>query len=178
MTRRLIYAATLLATHLHAQEPAVLLEGEQLKVLKHTGQARSQDLRSYRHITWSGMAHLWWTGAKPGDVLELELPVAKDGVYRLGAGFTKAADYGVFELSMDGQPLAEPIDLYNNGVMHAGAVPLGKAITLKAGEHRLSITVKGANAAAKKSYMLGLDYVVLAAGADADVVALAKPFIL
>jgi putative membrane-bound dehydrogenase-like protein len=178
MTRRLIYAATLLATHLYAQEPAVLLEGEQLKVLKHTGQARPQDLHSYRHITWTGMAHLWWTGAKPGDVLELALPVAKDGEYRLGAGFTKAVDYGVFEFALDGQPLAGPIDLFSTSVMHAGTVPLGKAITLKAGEHRVSITVKGANAAAKKSYMLGLDYVVLAAGADADVVALAKPFIV
>ena len=107
-----------------------VLEGEVLKVLKHTGNAGPQDLRPFGEGAWSGNAHLWWTGAKPGDVLELALPIAADGTYRIGAGMTKAIDYGIFEFSLDGQKLAGPIDLYNNGVVHTGTIALGDAVKL------------------------------------------------
>ncbi len=83
----------------------------------------------------------------------------------------------MFDFALDGQPLAGPLDFYNNGVVHTGTLPLGAAVPLSAGEHRLRITVKGANPAAKSGYMLGLDYLVLAAGAEADVVAVAKSLV-
>ncbi len=74
-----------------AAEP-LFMEGEKIEVKKVSGQARVQDLQRYSQGTWSGTAHLWWTGAKPGESLELALPVVKEGVYRLGGGFTKAVD--------------------------------------------------------------------------------------
>ncbi|MFQ6036229.1 MAG: glycoside hydrolase family 172 protein, partial [Sedimentisphaerales bacterium] len=53
------------------------LEGERLKILAKTaGNARRQDLFGFGP-DWSGDAHLWWTGAKPGDILELAVPVKK-----------------------------------------------------------------------------------------------------
>lgn len=165
------------ATHVVADDKPLFWEGEKLTVLKVNGQAREQDLRRYSQGTWSGAAHLWWTGAKPGDSLELALPVAKEGVYRLGAGFTKAIDYGMFDFALDGQALEGPLDFYNNGVVHTGTLSLGKALALAPGEHLLRITVKGANPAAKRGYMLGLDYILLAPGAEADVVTVAKQFI-
>ncbi len=144
-----------------ADVAAQIFEGESLKVLNRTGNAAPQSLRPYGEGAWSGNAHLWWTGAKPGDVLELALPVAADGMFRIGAGFTKAIDYGVFEFSLDGVKLAGPLDFFNNGVVHTGTLALGDAVKLSAGEHRFAVKVTGANAAAKKGYMLGLDYVVL-----------------
>ena len=155
-----------------AESDFQVLEGESLKVLKHAGSAGPQDLKRYGEGAWSGNAHLWWTGAKPGEVIEFALPVAADGTYRIGAGMTKAGDYGIFEFSIDGRKLGGPIDLYSNGVTHSGTVALGDAVKLTAGEHRLAVQITGANPAALKSYMLGLDYVVLARGEAANVAAL------
>ena len=153
-------------------ETAHVFEGEKLKVLERSGSARPQDLKPYGVGAWSGDSHLWWTGGKPGDVLALEFSVNADGMYRIGAGFTKAIDYGAFEFSVDGRKLAGSVDFYNNGVIHTGTLALGGAVSLSAGLHRFEVKCTGSNAAAIKSYMLGLDYVVLAPGGNADPVAL------
>lgn len=93
----------LIALRVAAEDKPFFIEGEKLIVRKVSGQARVQDLQRYNEGTWSGAAHLWWTGAKPGDSLEVALPVVKAGAnIRLGAGFTKAIDYGVFDFSLDG----------------------------------------------------------------------------
>lgn len=138
------------------------LEGEQLKVLRKTGGTpQVQDMAMFEG-RWSGDAHLWWTGAKPGDQLELALPVAAAGRYRIKAQFTKAIDYGVMKLSLNGQPLGEPMDFFNNGVVPTGEVDLGEK-QLPAGDNRLTVEVSGANAQAVQAYMFGLDYVKLEA---------------
>ena len=172
-----ILALSLLALHAEAQDKPLFFEGEALTVRASAGRAQTQDLKRYTVGTWSGTAHLWWTGAKPGETLDMTIVVPKAGVYRLGAGFTKAIDYGLFEVSLDGRSLAEEIDLFSKSVTHTGTLPLGGPLELKAGEHALRFVVRGANEAAKKSYMLGLDYIVLAPGAEADVAAVAKPLI-
>ena len=43
--------------------------------------------------------------AKPGDKLDLALPVKQAGKYRLGMQLTKAPDYGIVQLYLDGQKL-------------------------------------------------------------------------
>lgn len=177
-SKSLLSAATLLfVAHASAETKPVLLEGEALPVRKVAGQARTQDLQRRTEAKWSGAAHLWWTGGKPGDAMELTLSVPEAGTYRLGAGFTKAIDYGIFDVALDEQELAANLDFFNNGVTHTGTLPLGEKLELTSGEHVLRFIVRGANEAAKKSYMLGLDYVVLAPGADADVAAAARPLI-
>lgn len=150
----------------------LLLEGETLRVLKHAGNARQQDLRPFGEGGWSGNAHLWWTDAKPGESLELALPVATAGTYRLGAGFTKAVDYGIFDILLDGKKLAGPLDFYNDGVVHSGTIALGGAVKLTAGEHVLSLTITGSHPKAIKAHMLGLDYLLLAPGEAPDLAAL------
>ena len=136
------------------------LEGESLKVLSKTGgKTQRQDLVAYGS-NWSDRAHLWWTEAKPGDTLTLAVPVAKPGKYRLTAQLTKAVDYGIVQLYLDGNKLGEPIDLYNNGVIATGAIDLGEHELTK-GEHKLKIEIKGANEKAKKAYMFAIDYLKL-----------------
>jgi len=173
LSRILAPLAALIACVISARAAdAQIFEGESLKVLKRAGNLHPQSLLPWGAGAWSADAHLWWTSAKLDDVLELALPVAVNGKYRIGAGFTKAVDYGIFEFALDGRPLAGPLDFYNNGVTHTGTLALGDAVQLTAGEHRLGITMKGANPAAIKSFMLGLDYVVLASGDAADLAAL------
>lgn len=139
-----------------------VLQGEGLKVLKSTGKVRPQAMKNFAADKWDGDSHLWWTGAKPGDELVLEFSVPEEGKYDLAVNLTKARDYGVFDLRLDeGELLMEKVDLFSNPeVVTTGELSLGQH-HLKAGKHRLSVKVAGANPAAVKAYMLGLDYLRL-----------------
>jgi hypothetical protein len=136
------------------------LEGERLRILSKTGgNPHEQDLSGFEG-RWSGDAHLWWIEAKPGDKLELALPAGPAGRYKLLAALTKAVDYGIVKLTLDGRELTT-LDLFNDGVVSTGELDLGTH-ELTAGDHKLGIEIMGANEKAVKSYMFGLDYVRLA----------------
>jgi len=136
------------------------IEGETMKIVEKTGgNAGPQDLDNFGE-GWSGACHLWWTRGKPGDKLTLALPVAADGRYKLSLQLTKAKDYGIVQLSLDGAKLGEPIDLYNETVVPTGLLDLGTHQLTK-GEHKLTLEITGANEKAIKAYMAGLDYAKL-----------------
>ena len=138
------------------------LEGESMKIVgKTSGQTRNQNMAGFKADRWSGNDHLWWTGAKPGDKLSLEIPVKTAGKYTLQIALTKARDYGVVQLSLDGKKLGGPIDLYNaRAVITTGVLEFTTG-QLPAGKHRLTIAIVGANRRAVKAYMVGVDYVRL-----------------
>jgi len=73
---------------------------------------------------------------------------------------TKAPDYGIVQLYLDGQKLGEPIDLYHESVVATGLLAMGEH-DLTAGDHKLTVAIMGANDKAIKNYMFGLDYVKL-----------------
>jgi hypothetical protein len=139
------------------------IEGEALAVLEVSqGQINHQAMEGFRHGRWSGHQQLFWSGAQPGAKLTLGLDVAQAGRYQLEAVMTMAADYGQAQLTLDGQPLEPIIDLYNYpDVITTGVVQLGSH-DLTAGQHRLTVEIKGSNPAAVKQYMFGLDYIRLA----------------
>ncbi|MEX2213821.1 MAG: PVC-type heme-binding CxxCH protein [Phycisphaeraceae bacterium] len=137
------------------------LEGESLKVLSVTGgKANPQKMHNFTLDRWSGADQLWWTGGKVGDKLTLALPVANAGKHEVQIVLTKATDYAIVQVWLDDRKLGDPIDCYNNGVITTGVLKLD-ALELKAGEHRLTIEITGANAKAAKAYMVGVDYVRL-----------------
>jgi hypothetical protein len=109
--------------------------------------------------TWKNDDQLWWTGAKPGDKLDLAVPAKKMGVYRVAVVLTKARDYGIVQLYLDGNKAGDPIDLYNPEVINTDPIPIGTH-ALTEGDHTLTIEIVGANEKAIPSYMFGLDYVV------------------
>ncbi|MBX7256527.1 MAG: DUF2961 domain-containing protein [Candidatus Hydrogenedentes bacterium] len=134
------------------------IEGETLREVERTGGSLSkQDAASYG---WSGDAQGWWTDGKPGDTLTIGFPVEKAGRYKLLAVFTKAVDYGIAKLSVNGQSAGDPIDFYNDGVVSTPETSLG-VFDLKAGENLLKVEITGANAKAVPRHMLGLDYLRL-----------------
>jgi len=138
------------------------IEGESMKILgKTAGSAQSQPMGGFPKDRWSGADHLWWTGAKPGARLEVELPVERTGQYDVEVVFTRARDYGIVQLSLDGTKLGEPVDLYNFPDVVTTGVLTFEGHDLSAGDHRLSVEIVGAHAKAVKSYMFGLDYVRL-----------------
>ncbi len=133
------------------------IEGESMRIIRKTGGNAEPQVLDDR---WSGDSHLWVTGAKPGDRLELEVPVRKSGKYEVLVQLTKAADYGIAQIRFDASLPAKEVDLYNDGVIPFGPVSLG-VFELRAGTHQLSVDIVGANPKAVKSYMFGLDYVQL-----------------
>jgi hypothetical protein len=136
------------------------IEGERLKVLSKTGgNPQEQDLTAFPG-QWSNDAHLWWTDAKPGDKLELALPVSRSARYQVTMQFTKAPDYGIAQLYLDGEKLGEALDLFHASVVPTGPMVLGER-DLSAGDHKLVIEIIGANEKAVKNYMVGLDYIKL-----------------
>jgi len=73
---------------------------------------------------------------------------------------TKARDYGVIQLYLDDQQLGTAIDLYSPDVVPTGELEFG-TVNLTAGDHKLTVEVKGANENAVKGFMFGLDYLKL-----------------
>ncbi len=140
------------------------IEGESMKVLNKTaGDAQPQGMSGFKADRWSGANHLWWTGAKKGDRLEVAIPASQAGEYEVFVAMTKARDYGIVKLGINGHAIEQEFDLFNGpAVISTGVVSLG-VHKLQAGDNRLTVEIVGANPEAVKSFMFGLDYVYLAA---------------
>ena len=107
---------------------------------------------------WSGEKQLWWTGAGVDDLIEFEIDSSEETTKDLTAQFTKAADYAKFQLYFNGVKVGNEIDGYGLGITATGKIKIGK-VKLNKGKNILKIKITGANPKAKKSYMVGLDYV-------------------
>jgi len=110
---------------------------------------------------WSRHAHLLWDG-KQGDVLRLPFLVRYDSKYEITIRLTKAPDYGICNINLDGKKLSESVDCYAGRVELAPILKLGTHPLTK-GVHYLELNLVGANAQAKPfkekgRYLLGLDY--------------------
>lgn len=137
------------------------IEGESMKIIGKTrGNAVSQPMGGFPKDKWSGSDQLWWTGAAPQARLDLEFPVAADGIYDLEIVLTMARDYGLVQVTVDDEPIGAPIDCYDVDVITTGVLSYGPK-KLTAGTHRLGFEVTGANPKADKGYMFGLDYLRL-----------------
>lgn len=133
------------------------IEGESLTAQVTRGAANPQPMKNFTEDHWSGDSQLWWRGAKPGDLLSIEIDVFDD-IDEIQLALTCARDYAIVEVKLDGKSLAEPIDLYHPTVVSTGLLTLPTP-GLKRGKHRLSFEIKGANPKAAKAYMVGLDFV-------------------
>lgn len=134
------------------------IEGESMEIVDKVGEVDPQGIDAC-----SGEAHLWWhAGMKPGDKLTLKFPVEKAGRYRVLGRFVKADDYGIIQLTLNGQQAGEPLDFYNDKIVVSPEIDLG-TFDLPAGDARLVAEIVGANASAKPAFMFGLDYIRLEA---------------
>jgi hypothetical protein len=132
------------------------LEGEALHIIAKTAEVGAQDIDGC-----SDGKHLWWrNGTKPGDRLVLGFRVRTAGKYHVYARFVRAGDYGIVQMSVNGEKAGEPIDLYHDGVSVSKEADLG-TFDMKKGENQLAVEIVGANEKAKKEYMFGLDYILL-----------------
>jgi putative membrane-bound dehydrogenase-like protein len=147
------------AFSLSAQGPQPLSAGGFTVLGKPPGKVQSQDMSAFPKGSWQDGDQLWWSGAKPGDKLSLLIPIKDEGTYQVSIILTKARDYAIVQLSLDGMKTGKPIDLYNPDVAPAGPISLGTHKLVK-GNHSLGVEIVGANAKAIKAYMVGIDYLV------------------
>ncbi|WP_432947280.1 DUF2961 domain-containing protein [Kribbella sp. CA-253562] len=112
-------------------------------------------------VSWSGGSQLWIHGTKAGDKVVLEFSVPSAGTYTMSTVLTKAADYGIVDVAVDGgTPVS--FDGYQATGVGTQKVDLGNA-TLAAGKHQLSVTLTGKNPAAT-NFLAGVDVLDLELG--------------
>jgi putative heme-binding domain-containing protein len=141
------------------------LEGEGLTATPSGGTATPQPMDGFvrGNWNWSSGSQLWWTGGKPGDRLDLTLPVPAPGTYEVQIVLTKAPDYAMLKFLLDGKPLDPVFDGFSPpgaGVIHSPVLTVAKT-DLPAGDHRLTLEITGCNPEAAKNYMAGIDYLYL-----------------
>jgi putative membrane-bound dehydrogenase-like protein len=166
MTRSAVIALLtflLLATWALPANAQQAIEAGGFQVLgKPPGVVQTQDMGAFPLGKWQNNDQLWWTGAEPGDKLRLVVPVKQEGTYQVSAIWTKARDYAIIQLYLDGRKTGKPLDLYNPDVISTEPLPLGTH-KLSAGNHQLTIEIVGANPRAVKAYMVGLDCLIFKA---------------
>lgn len=138
-----------------------------MKVLRvGSGKAWTQNMGAFRNGgPWGGNRQLIWTKGNKGESIEMEFSVATGGKRELIVVLTKAVDYGIAQLAVDGKNVGKPIDCYAKTVTTTGEISLG-TLDLKEGAHVLTATVIGRNATVKGNfptgnYLFGIDYLRL-----------------
>lgn len=124
------------------------------------GNVEEQGMGGFGAGKWKNDNQLWWTGARPGNKLVIQMDVKESGTYDVVVKLTKARDYGIVQMFVDERKAGKPIDLYNAAVVPSGPISLGSH-ELKAGKHGLTVEIVGANEKAVKAYMFGLDEIIL-----------------
>ena len=117
--------------------------GRGLKVkAKTAGDVPDQDMRPFGDA-WSARSSSSGSSTSPAPGSTWSCPSTKAGTYALSAAFTKAGDYGIVQLALDGKPLGRPIDLYEPSPRWSTPEPSPLGRPSWTGDHTLSITIDG-----------------------------------
>jgi hypothetical protein len=130
-------------------------ECEDLRIVASTGNPAPQEIDGC-----SNDRHLWWSGGKLGDRLVLAFDAPEACRYRVLVCGLQAPDYAVAQFYINDELVGDPVDFYNQSLKVGPEVLLG-AFDLCQGTNLLGIELVGANEAALRSYMAGLDYIRL-----------------
>ena len=148
----------------------ILIEAESLQPVGFDGgSVQQQAIGNRGEFKWSGGKQLWWIDGSVGDVLRLEIDVPVAGSYQVLADFTTAHDYGKIQVSLNGRPIGDEIDLYSKEVVKTGVQDF-RQHHLPTGKNSIELQITGKNNAAEPRHMVGVDYfkLVSAGSVDAD----------
>jgi len=139
--------------------PRGLIEAEKLPVI-----AKSRDFTFWLQPStgfpagnWSADGHMFASNTEDGDWIELQLPEREPGRYALELFMTKAADYGIVAVSINGARRGT-FDLWSGrGVLPTGALKLGD-VELGGREDVIRFAVEGTNPNAMSPFFqFGID---------------------
>jgi hypothetical protein len=128
------------------------IEGESLNVVQNSGGKVEPQTGGFG---WSDEQQLWWIDGDVGDELVLEFDAEKSGRQMVSAVLTKAPDYAIVRLSVNGTP-GRTLDRYATSVGHS-PVDLGE-FDLNQGANNLTVEILGSNPKAIPRRMFGIDY--------------------
>jgi hypothetical protein len=139
--------------------PDGLIEAEDFREL---GKRRDfsfwlQPTSGFTSGNWSADGHMFANNTMEGDWVDLAFPKYESGLYTAELFATKAGDYGIIEILLNGKSLGE-FDLWSGrGVLPTGALVLGE-LELTDEENVLRIKVAGKNEhSIAPYYQFGID---------------------
>jgi len=128
--------------------------GRWLKLVgKPPGRVWNQNMKGFGK-QWSGNTHVIWMCKKANHEIQFNFKTTEAG-QKLRIGYTKAPDYGIFQIFIDGKKVGKPVDLFDPRVVRADDIHL--KLKLKPGAHTLRIQCTGKNGKSRGFYF-GMDY--------------------
>jgi len=109
-------------------------------------------------IRWSGDAQVWFQARSADRYFTVAFEVPKSSTYDLSAVFTRARDYGIHTLSVDGKRVGQPFDAYSP-TLGTQRADYGQ-VELSEGRHTLTLTVTGKNDSSS-GFFAGVDLLQL-----------------
>jgi hypothetical protein len=137
------------------------IEGESLKILnkpEHNPRVQDDLWQTVPNV-FSGDAQLFWNANAIGEKIDLELPSQPAGKYRVIARFGKENFYGVCQVSLAGQKIGSPVDLFDRHLTATDPSELG-IVDIPEGKPVLTVVATGKNELSH-GYSFGLDYIKL-----------------
>ena len=140
------------------------IEAETMEIVSKPADAEWKQEANWWNTQWSGDAQAWFGCKHVGDAVELRCPLHCEGPTKLTLYATRYPDYGIIQVSVNGQPFGGSIDLCNTkdkGVAPTGPIELG--IFEAIGESaviRFEVVGSNPSAPAPGTYF-GLDCLVL-----------------
>ena len=108
---------------------------------------------------WSGAQQVRCETPNMGQIVSMEFEVEKEGLYDIAFYLTKATNYGVFFVELDGVRIGQPMDLYTES-FHTIGFEAGSH-ELSVGKHKLVFKNTGKDDASL-GYGIGFDCIVVA----------------
>jgi hypothetical protein len=132
-----------------------MIEAEHLPIRDQKDcQAEIQDMATSGRENW-GNGHQLLGSARRGGYVELEVPVPTTSTYQLNVCFTRAPDYGVVQVSIDGKPIGQPVDGFKPRLVPSVRVELGR-VELQQGDHRVRFAALDKNRQST-GFAMGID---------------------
>src|SRR5262249_40439301 len=115
----------------------IRLEAEYLPVVESVKCTSSvQDMSPWGKEKWGGGRQRFCYAAQKGGSVVLELNLPRKGTYRLDVYLTRAPDFGIVQVSLDGKKTQKPFDGFHPQVAPPVKVELGR-VELGEGKHLL-----------------------------------------
>lgn len=122
------------------------------------GNLRIQDMSEFNG-EWSQKSQLWWVNALPGNKLIIPIEVDEKGLYDLYGFFTRAGDYGIIRLFVNGKQVGNLMDGYSPGIEWTGPVSYGE-VSFDKGQNKISVEIVGKDERSSgfsDGYLVGID---------------------
>jgi hypothetical protein len=144
----------------HTTSSRLVLEGESTPVT--TNSLADRQFGS----GWSGGGQELFLANGTGQWMTFSIDLSTQATYGLSVALTRAPDYGIVTVSLDGRQVGPAFDGYGPTVSPTGPLAFG-FVPLAAGPHGVTITVVGRNPTSR-GFRAGVDYLQLDAVGQGD----------